>query len=463
MRFIFVCIFTCSYLISHAQLDGVNIVSYSSAPLKISFDDEAAINLLAKNNFGFQVNLASRFISNPKLIYEFHAGVDSYSFNLQPLGVLRSFFIHYAGVGISYEHKWNFNENNYLRLNGGISALHFIGARSKLTDNGQNKRITSDANIGNKARVVFSPRLSLDYNWQTSTLRSYRVGLYAATSFQNILRSDFTVIDDGKSYKGSFTKRHEIIGLSMGINISTARRQRTAERRQLGLSKNPKPIDHTFSKFDLIAHIGRSNKLEYMNSMPIKGFENGVDNGNYSFGLTIGRSIPVLDEYHALLEFSYRTISSKFNVLYRDALNDELYEIKKNLGNRHIVGGGIGYNFLRNKKNKINYFQFAALIKLNVNLSPERSYLFSNPVDGTELWNMSVSIYRRVYFTRKVSFDYFKKAKNGAYYRFGFSAEHGDLFYDVNLYDSLGQNKYVYQNDISFNLNFGITLLDRNR
>ncbi len=137
----------------YGQNTGAYLTSYSSAPLEVDFDTRQASNFEISRNFGFQLNIPIKINKIPSLICEFNLGLDSYSFDLQPYGIQRSFFIHYRGLSLGYEYRHSLKENNYLRLGGAVSFLNFLGARSSIGVQASDTRISTTALIGTHFRL----------------------------------------------------------------------------------------------------------------------------------------------------------------------------------------------------------------------------------------------------------------------------------------------------------------------
>lgn len=435
------------------------MISYSSAPLQVKFENQAYADLIVKRNFGFQLNVPFKMKAVPGLFYEINYGVDSYSFDLQPTGIIRSFFIHYLGASVGYENKWyTKNTKDFLRLGGGVSFLHFRGARSKILVFDINKNISSLSTIGTPFPVVFSPHLKIDYNWQTESLRSFRVGIYAATSFQNILIGDFSINDDLDNFSGSIKKKHEYFGIQLGVNVSQARKQRVKERVNKGLLKDPKPINNTISKFNYAFNMGTGSKIFISNPNTYAAERPEMVNLNLSYGVDMSRSIPILDKYHALLAFSFHTNESKIRAVYKVPSTDELITIDTKLNDIHIISGGLGYNFLKNNKNKQNFFQLATILNLNANLFDSQAQLIQNPIDDSPLWSLTSSNEGRVFFSSKLNFDHYRKIRDNRYLRMGLSLERGRDIMVGQLENGANEISEFYQNNFAIRLHLGILL-----
>lgn len=448
----------CLGLTCKGQVTGLKLVTYSSAPLKAEFSGQVNTNLDLKRNIGFQLNLSNKVGGIRNFNYDFSLGLDSYNFDLRPNGIIRSFFIGYLGLGIGYEFKKPLKKENFLSIGGGISFLHFLGARSLIIDRGISNTIVSETFIGGALPVVFSPNLNISYNWQTESLRSFQVGIYAATSFQNILVGDFTIRDGNDLFSGSISKKHEYVGIQLGINVSQARRERAKERAKKGLLKDPKPINNTISVFSYAANVGSGSKLFISNPNTFAADKPEKVNFNLTYGFDISRSIPILDKYHALLAFSYHANDSKLRAVYRDPVSDERVSIDTRLKRVHVISGGVGYNFLKNKKNRPNFFQLAAIINVNVNLIEDQTLEIQNPIDDTPIWELTSMPYVPVFFSRKLVFNHYRKWKGNKYLRLGLSVERGLDLVAGEIINNTGAISEFYQNNFAIRFHVGILL-----
>ncbi len=104
-------------------------------------------------------------------------------------------------------------------------------------------------------------------------------------------------------------------------------------------------------------HIGTGSKIFISNPNVFAAEKPDNVNLNLSYGFDISRSIPILDKYHATLAFSYQATESTLKADYLNPNTNVLTTIDTKLNTVQVVSGGIGYNLLKNKKNKPNFFQ----------------------------------------------------------------------------------------------------------
>lgn len=441
------------------QIDGVSLIGASSLPLNLQYDDQVLNDFVVNRNFGFQLNVPFKIQKLPEWYYEFNYGVDSYSFNLPPNGILRAFSITYFGASIGYEYKWKVaNEFDFMRVSGGISFLHFQGARSKIGVSGSSNNISTSAALGNRFPLVFSPFIKLDYNWQVKSLKSYRLGIYAATSFQNILIGDFSIIGDQGSFSGSIHKKHEYFGIHFGFNISSNRRKKVEERMSKGLLKDPKPIDNTISKLTYGVNFGTGSKIFIRNPNVFAAEQPEQVNLNFTYGFDISRSIPFFDRHHAFLALSYNANDSELRALYRNPTTNELFTIDTKLSIIHLVSAGLGYHFLKNKSNKDNFIQISPQVNLNVNLIQDESIEILNPENSRALWVLSTQNEGRVFFSSKLSINHLRKMNDNRYLRLGVSVERGRDLLVGKLVDNNERISEFYQNNFAIRFHVGILL-----
>ena len=403
------------------------------------------------------MNIPLKAKFSDKFIYEITLGNDSYNINLEPNGNVSQRAIFYYGLGLGYQFKKKMAGNSFIgaTLNGSLYNFVPVGSSISIYPFSE-KSFSSTAFVNTYSKFAFVSKLSFSYNWQTENLRSFSFGFSLATSLQNVLRGEFVVNDGLEVYEGTFNKKHSIIGVHLGMNVSKMRRDAITERRKQGIPKLEERLFNTFSKFSFYAGLGSNNPVYFFE--PNKFIDlNFITHRLPTYFIAASRSFKVLNRFEGVWELSLRQVESRFSYKILNNIDSGVEEIK--LTPIRIASLGLGYNFLKNKKQKENFFQIAALIKANYSFHVSETFQVTNPDTGEVFFDMETDPYP-FFFSFKINTDYNLKSKKRKYWKLGLFFERGDfLTFGMVTKETIQDLQYFDQINTSVGIYFGINLL----
>ena len=421
---------------AHAQFDGVNAMVYSGAPITLNYTGDNFDGVTSKRSLGFQFNIPLK-TNFKNFKYEISLGNDSYNVNLEPHHSATIHVINYVGFGLGYQVKKITKANNFIGATLYGSVYNFITAGSGLDINPFSERnFKLVSYVSTNFKYAFVPKLSFSYNWQTENQRFFSLGLNLATSFQDVLRGEFVVRDGTQTYEGRFYKKYTVIGVHFGINVSGKRKKEMLTNKKEGLPKFEERQLYTFNKFSMVAGFGLSNPVFVQSA-----FKNEIQSikfDNYrlpTYFIAASRSFKILNRFEGVFELAFRQVQSSFSYELLHSNSKEIEHLR--LPTNNIVSAGLGYNFLRNRKQKKNFFQLIAMIKGNYSFLEKTTYQVANPETGETLFDLETAPYP-TFISTKLNFEYNLKHKSSSYWRIGFFFDRGSFLTEGDLRDDSG-------------------------
>lgn len=445
-------------IVAQAQVDGISALVYSGAPITLNYSDENYDGVTSNRSLGFQLNipLETKF-KNFK--YEISLGNDSYNVNLEPHHNATLHVINYIGFGLGYQLKKVTKANNFIGATLYGSLYNFITAGSGLHINAFSERnFKSESYVSTNFKYAFVPKLSLSYNWQTENLRCYSFGLNLATSFQDVIKGEFVVRDGMQIYEGRFHKKYTVIGVHFGVSVSKMRKKEISDNKREGIPKFEERHIYSFSKLSIVAGFGVSNPIfiqpAFKKEIPSIKFDNFR---LPTYFIAASRSFKILNRFEGVLELAFRQVKSSFSYENLNANNIRIENLE--LPTNNIISVGLGYNFLRNKNQKKNFFQLVAMVKANYSFLEKSTFQVTNTETGELIFNLETNPYS-TFFSTKLNFDYNLKHKSSSYWKIGFFFDRGSFLTEGDLRDDSGPVALnMLQYNISGGLYFGINLL----